>query len=384
MHVIIAGGGIAALEAALALDRLAGDHVNIELIAPDEEFVYRPMTVIEPFGGPAAERFPLAEIAHEAHADVIVDRLAWVDRTGRCVHTESHRVLAYDCLVLGLGAQARVQYEHAVTIDGRSGDPALAGLVADLDRGRIGRLAFVVPALGSWQLPLYELALLTAARARQQGLALNNAIFTPEAAPLEAFGAQAGAAIAQLLADQGIELTCGVDCRVPNFHTVATSPRQHLGLDPGRPGGADASFDRILALPRLLGPQVRGIPSMSNGFIPIDPHGRVRGARRVYAAGDGTDSPVKHGGMAAQQADAAARSIATLAGADVEPAPAHPVIHGLLITGEQPRYLGARIIGGHGLESTASTRPSWSPPEKLEATYLAATLTELRSAREHV
>ena len=55
MRVLIAGGGIAAAEAVLALDDLAGERVRVELIAPAERFVYRPDLVAEPFSlGPAA------------------------------------------------------------------------------------------------------------------------------------------------------------------------------------------------------------------------------------------------------------------------------------------------------------------------------------------
>jgi sulfide:quinone oxidoreductase len=47
--VVIAGGSVAALEAALALGDLAGYRIRTTLIAPNAEFVYRPMTVREPF-----------------------------------------------------------------------------------------------------------------------------------------------------------------------------------------------------------------------------------------------------------------------------------------------------------------------------------------------
>ena len=40
----------------------------------------------------------------------------------------------------------------------------------------------------------------------------------------------------------------------------------------------------------------------------------------MYAAGDASDFPIKHGGLASQQADAAAEAIAALAGADVRAA----------------------------------------------------------------
>jgi flavin-dependent dehydrogenase len=47
LQVLIAGGGVAGLEAALALEDLAKDRVSTTLLAPAREFVYRPMTVRE-------------------------------------------------------------------------------------------------------------------------------------------------------------------------------------------------------------------------------------------------------------------------------------------------------------------------------------------------
>ena len=48
-HVVIAGGGVAALETLMALRDLAGDRVAITLIAPETTFTYRSMKVVEPF-----------------------------------------------------------------------------------------------------------------------------------------------------------------------------------------------------------------------------------------------------------------------------------------------------------------------------------------------
>jgi sulfide:quinone oxidoreductase len=68
--------------------------------------------------------------------------------------------------------------------------------------------------------------------------------------------------------------------------------------------------DAVIALARLQGPRIAGLPADADGFIPVDPHGRVTGARDVFAAGDATAGPIKLGGLAAQQADAAAETIA--------------------------------------------------------------------------
>jgi sulfide:quinone oxidoreductase len=59
----------------------------------------------------------------------------------------------------------------------------------------------------------------------------------------------------------------------------------------------------VIALPELYGPCVRGIPLSDHGFIRVNPYGRVPDAGHVFAAGDATDFPVKHGGIASQQAD---------------------------------------------------------------------------------
>ncbi len=103
----------------------------------------------------------------------------------------------------------------------------------------------------------------------------------------------------------------------------------------------------------------------------MNPCGRVRDVEGVYAAGDCTEFPVKHGGVGSQQADAVAQSIAVDAGAPVTPEPFHPVIHGMLLTGDKPLYLTARITGGQGFSSELTDTPSWSPPSKIAAKYLA-------------
>ena len=64
----------------------------------------------------------------------------------------------------------------------------------------------------------------------------------------------------------------------------------------------------MIALPSLSGQRIDGVPQTRDGFVPVDRHGRVDGLPDVYAAGDITRFPVKQGGLAAQQADAAAES----------------------------------------------------------------------------
>jgi hypothetical protein len=58
------------------------------------------------------------------------------------------------------------------------------------------------------------------------------------------------------------------------------------------------------------------------------------------------------------------------------------VIHAKLLTYDQPLYLTAQISGGHGFSSEASHTPTWSPPSKIAALYLAPYLDELDKAAD--
>ncbi len=360
LRVVIVGGGVAALEAALALADLAPGRIDVSVIAPDAEFVYRPMAVREPFAYGAAHRYPLAPIVHDAGATLITDKLAWVDRTTRTIHTEAGESLEYDALLLALGASINKRYTHALTIDDRDLDETMHGLIQDIEGGYVHKLAFVAPGRIAWPLPLYEMALMTAGRAYDMGIELQTTIVTPEDSPLAIFGSTASDAIAELLDRAKVQTITSAYAEVPSSGEVAISPgERHLKVD------------RVIALPELSGPAIRGVPLGEHGFIPVDLHCRVRDGEHIYAAGDATDFPVKQGGIGAQQADVAAQSIAALAGASVTPEHFKPVIHGMLLTNDTPRYLTAHITGGQGSSSEITDTPTSSSPPKIAAKYLA-------------
>ncbi len=360
LRVLVAGGGVAALETVLALSELAPDRTDVTVIAPNAEFVYRPMAVREPFAYGPAQRYPLAPIVGDAGAQLLTGALAWVDPDGRIVHTEAGEQLAYDALVLALGAKAHPRYPHALTIDDRRLDETMHGLLQDIEGGYIHSVAFVAPGRMPWQLPIYELALMTAGRAYDMGVELAVTIVTPEDAPLALFGADASRAVGELLARARIETIASAYAEVPGAGEVTINP-----------GDRRLRVDRVIALPELYGPAIRGIPLAEHGFIRVGPYGQVPDVGPIYAAGDAVDFPVKHGGISSQQADVAAQSIAALAGAPVTPEPFHPVIHGMLLTDGKPVYLTARITGGQGFSSEITDTPTWSPPTKIAAKYLA-------------
>ncbi len=359
-RVLVIGGGVAALETTLALSELAPKQTSVTVIAPNAEFFYRPLSVREPFAYGPATRYPLAPIVRDAGAELLVDELAWVDPGKRIAHTESGAEVEYDALVLALGARATPRYQHAITIDDRRMDEILRGILQDIEGGYLKSLAFVAPGRMAWPLPLYELALMTAARAYDMNIELAVTIVTPEDSPLAIFGQNASNAVTGLLERSKIQTINSAYAEVPSTGEVVINP-----------GDRRLHVDRVIALPELYGPSVRGIPLSEHGFLRVNPHGHVLDAEHIYAAGDATEFPVKHGGVGSQQADAVAESIASLAGAPVSAEPFHPVIRGMLLTGDKPLYLTARITGGHGFSSEVTDTPTWDPPSKIAAKYLS-------------
>jgi sulfide:quinone oxidoreductase len=364
IHVVIAGGGVAALETLMALRDLAGDRVAITLIAPETHFTYRPMKVAEPFRLGHARAYELADIARDHAARFIHDTVAEVEPEHRLVRCGSGVHVPYDQLVLATGAEAVPAFRHAITFGEDPAEERLHGLLADLEQGYARSVAFVVPGEAAWTLPLYEIALMTARQV--WGMGIDGVTFTlisPEERPLAMFGPAASQAVGELLAAESIEFVGPAYPSVGHGYVIAD------------PGGRRIDVDRVVSLPVLDGRRIEGVPADGMGFIPVDPHGRVPHLAGVYAAGDGTTFPIKQGGLATQQADAVAEAIAAEAGAGVEPEPFRPVLRGLLLTGGDDRYLRHAVAGGGG-EPEVAGHALWWPPTKIAGRYLAGYLFE--------
>jgi sulfide:quinone oxidoreductase len=359
LQVMIAGAGVAGLEAAFALRELARERIHLTLLAPVQEFVYRPMAVEEPFAAGGAERYPLSKLAAEAGAELIEDALAVVDPERRCVQTAAGNELGYDALFVALGARMDAAFDHATTIDDGRMDELLHGLVQDVEGGYLKRLAVVVPAPPPWPMPAYEIALMTSQRAWDMQMAIEVTVLTPEDGPLAVFGREASLEVARLLAERHVDVVSSAYCEVPTAKKVTI-----------RPSGESLEVDRVVALPALSGPAISGLPHDDHGFIPVDEYGAVRGVDRVWTAGDGCDFPIKLGGLAAQLADTAAQSIAALAGACEMPEPFAPRLEAVLLTGGSPRRITNQPTGGQGIQSELVRITRDAMPPKIAARYL--------------
>jgi sulfide:quinone oxidoreductase len=321
-HVVVVGGGLAAVEFLLALDEAAAGRVRATLVAPDEDLLIRPTLVAHPLEAARPQRHPLLAIADDVGFTHVRAALGSVDPDR--IFLRGGGALAYDTLVLAPGARRLPAFDDALHLP-----EELPSLREEIERGGVRKVAFVVPTVRGWVLPAYEAALLIGRLYPQ----LEISVVSPERTPLELFGPEASAEVGAALDRVGI--------------------RRSAEIDPGA---------RVVSLPLLRGPQIPGVPESGvYGLIPVDEHLRVRGLERVYALGDATDFPIKQGGIACQQADAAAAHVAARYGAPVTAEPFTPLMQAVLLTGETPIVLGGA-------------------PSKLPGRYLAAYLGEAAAA----
>ena len=343
-HVVIAGGGVGALEGLLALQDLTGDRVHISVLTAARHVTYRPLSVAEPFGSGPAPRYDWERITRDRGVRWISDLLEAVRPDAREVDTRDGPPVPYDALLLAVGARPEPALAGAISFAGPRDVLAVRETIEALTPGRLHTIAFVAMAGTSWTLPLYELALMTAEYGRRRGLDLAIEVISSESAPLGVFGAEARAAVRRRLDDAGVHF------RSAAFPTEYANGKLWLETE----GPLDV--DLVIALPHLRGAPLAGLPHESRGFVPVDGYGRVRGLERVWAVGDMTTRPLKQGGLAAQQADVAAADIASqITGGEIEVHPYEPNLQGMLLTGADPLYLQPvplagpqqKVVGAH-------------------------------------
>jgi sulfide:quinone oxidoreductase len=364
-HVVIAGAGVAGLEALVALHGLAGERVDITLVSPSTRFGLRADAVDAAFGRPAPVQHDVAMIADDHGARYLRDALHVVHREYATVLTESGRELRYDSLLVAVGAQTHPHpaLHDALTFWGMDDVPAMAELLADVDAGRARSVMFVVPPGATWTLPAYDLALLCAQYTIDRSLDIAITIATPEPAPVAALGRQAGDAMTASLDAGGIRLRSRL-------------PSQRLNGDRllDLRGHVLASADRVVALPEVVGPRLRGLPHDRDGFIAVDATGAIRGVPDAFGAGDATTVPFKQGGLAAQQAAVAAHAIARAAGADVAATTLAPTLRAHAAAGTGATWFSTPLRASSEGSAVVSDAPLWHPSTKVSMPYLASYL----------
>jgi len=327
------------------------------------------MAVREPFAFGPPRRYPLRRIARDCDAGWMQDSLVWVDPDAQVVHTGEQMRVEYDALLVAVGARQVKPYEHVATFHDADADAAYHGIMQDVEGGYSSSLAFIQPVGPVWPLPLYELALMTAERAESMDIRdLELVLATPERRPLAVFGTAVSDVVTNRLARNGIQVYCNSLAKVPAARRLLIQPQ-----------GVELQPDRIITMPRIAGPSIRGLPGAgAHGFLPIDKHCSVPGTGgRVFAAGDVANYPIKHGGLGAQMADAAAAAIAVLAGSHTKAPAFNPVIRGKLLTGRDPVFMSAHPVGAASFKSEVFDEPPWPTEEKVVAEELGGYLARL-------
>jgi sulfide:quinone oxidoreductase len=359
--VLIAGAGIAGLEAALALREIAGEGVEVALHDPGEEFVFRPFAIGEPYGTTRSFRYDLRRLSEHCGASLRAGAIAAVEPARKLAVTRDGERLPYDHLIVATGARMLWAVPGAVTYWGITEEGQVGDLIADLRSGRLRRVAFTMPAGHSWSVPLYELALLVAGNSKAR-----ITVVTPEPEPLEIFGRRVTREISALLFERRVEVVTGA---------------RPVEFEAGRlriVGGEDVEADAVLTLPRMEGRRISGIPHDDDGFVNVDEHGRVVGLERVYAAGDVSSQPFKQGAFATQQADTVAEAVAAAAGSGVDPRPFDAIMRAVLWTGQGPRYLcGRRGDGDDGSSGPSARHLELLHNGRLTARYLTPLVDSL-------
>ena len=359
-RVLIVGGGVGGLEAALALHAIAPERFAIRMLSPSSHFTYRPLAVGEPFGHGRTVAVELARVAEDRGFELVRDGLARVEPNTRRVTTQSGATVAYDALILAVGARVSESVTGALTFRGPDDVERFRQALEALVGHEAPRIVFATGGGASWTLPLYELALMTAEWAAKRDLPAHITIVTAEPSALYAFGEAISADVSQLLR------SCHISVRTLCGAGFVGDAGLHIA------GVGDIPADLVVALPALSGPALAGLPADSMGFIQVDGLCRVRGLRDVYAVGDAASHAIKQGGLAAQQADVAARVIASRAGEAGRPEPYEPVLRGLLLTGGPPLYLRSpQAEEWSGPAGDPDRIAPWWPPHKIVGAHLA-------------
>ena len=363
---VVLGGGIAGLEATMALADLARGRTELMLVTPDPDFQLKPMVVEEPFTSEPANRRELAPVADALDAELIRGSVGEVIAGAQVVMLADGRSLHYDFLVVCVGGHARGVYSGTTTVRAAGEAIGIDRLLAAAAEHESRRLALVVPPGVSWTLPLYEIALMSRRRAQELGLLdLRISLDTPEAAPLTVFGSVPSEAVAELLRARKID-----------FHGGAVRSGGGYGRpvrDPGRGAGRGGCGDCAAGSGRS---DARAAAARRRG---VHPDRRARPGRRCA---DGSMPPAtRRPSRSSRAASGPSRRMPRPStsqgelGADLEPSPFHPILRGKLIVGGESLDLRQDLTGGHG-EGVASPDYLWWPPQKVSGRYLSAWLAD--------
>ena len=365
-HVVIAGGGVGALEGLLALQAVGADRVRISVLTATRHLTYRALSVAEPFGGDPAPRFDWEQITRDRGVRWIPDVVERVRPEARELDTRDGPPVGYDALLLALGARPAAGAARA-----RSRSPGRATCSRSARRSRrwspggATRSRSSPPPASAWTLPLYELALMTAEHGRRRGLDLAIELVTRESTPLGLFGAEASAAVARRL-DAG---------RRPRAHRHVrrSEVRGREALARARGRARRPTSSSPCRRSRAARRRAAGGPRRLRAGRPLRPRPR----RRPRLGGGRHDDAPAQAGRPRRAAGRRRRGRHRGPGRRrrLELRPYKPKLRGLLLTGSDPVFLERRPHAPP--RSEASAEFLWWPAHKVVGRHLGPYLESL-------
>ena len=341
--VVIAGGGITGLEAALALRELVPG-ARVRLLAAGDRFVLLPAATALAFRSDLPVSAPLVTLLQGTGVELEQGTLRAVDTAGHRLYSRGREPghLRPARRRRRGQARSRTSAPGALTFRGTEDAEAVRTLIQQLVEAAAGgvrtEIAFAVPPGPGWPLPAYELALLTAARLSAEGVRerVGITLVTAEPSALGVFGPEAAEAVGRDLEKAGIDLLQRRGDRpVDRFRA-----RAHTRRAGQRPTGwwrSPASGDRGWRACRRI-PWTSCAPMRTAGS---------RGPGDAWVVGDAGPFPIKQGGLGCDQADRAAALIARDLGAEVEVPVSDPILRAFLLEGLEERYLQSHPTGGY-------------------------------------
>ncbi len=311
-RIFILGAGFAALTAARELRRRA-PRAAITMIAPKAEFVYLPSLIWVPSGIRKGSDLviPLAHFLSKYRVEFIAAKVTGLRDGGRTVLTDAGE-FANDALIIATGGRflkGMPGIEHALTLcEGVAAAEKIAQRLRDMPGGNVAFGFGGNPKEPSAMRggPMFELLFGVDTMLRQQGRRdrFNLSFFNAAAEPGKRLGAKA---VQNLLAEMGRR---NIDTHLGE-KILAFTDKAVVREDGQLPA------DLILFMPGLTGPAwatESGIPLSEGGFFPADEFCAVKGAEKVFVAGDagsypGPDWLPKQAHMADLQARAAAENL---------------------------------------------------------------------------
>jgi sulfide:quinone oxidoreductase len=212
----------------------------VTLVAPEVRFVNQSMAVDQP-AKPRVRGLKLKAVAVDLDALWIRGAVGRVEPSRHFVVTEDGRSLAYDRLVVALGARPSREWTSrgVLTYHGGRDNAEFRLLFRQILARKVRKVAFVKPSGPSWLVPLYELALATAEECRANSVDADLTFVTPESGPLDIFGLRASEAMRSLLDAYGVTLVAGsygVPSRPGRLHISPAGWLHPGGRARARPG----------------------------------------------------------------------------------------------------------------------------------------------------